>query len=87
MSAPSQTPVSPERLAELLDVKTFPSPADFAAKAKVTDPGIYEQAAADAPAWWAGQARQRLHWQTPFQAVLDDSAISPTAASSATSAR
>ena len=50
-----------------------PPPADFAAKAKVTDPGIYEQAAADAPAWWAGQARQRLHWQTPFQAVLDDS--------------
>jgi len=49
-----------------------PPPADFAAKAKVTDPGIYEQAAADAPAWWAGQARQRLHWQTPFQAVLDD---------------
>jgi acetyl-CoA synthetase len=25
------------------------------------------------PAWWAGQARQRLDWQTPFRAVLDDS--------------
>jgi acetyl-CoA synthetase len=24
------------------------------------------------PAWWAQQARDRLHWQTPFQAVLDD---------------
>ena len=68
MSAPSQT-TSAERLAELLDVKAFPLPADFAARAKVTDPGGYEQAAADAPAWWAEQARQRLHWQTPFRAV------------------
>ena len=73
MSAPSQTTTSAERLAELLDAKVFPPPADFAARAKVTDPGIYEQAAADAPAWWAGQARQRLHWQIPFQAALDDS--------------
>jgi acetyl-CoA synthetase len=63
----------PERLGELLDVKAFPAPDDFAARAKVTDPGIYEQAAADAPAWWAGQARQRLDWDTPFQQILDDS--------------
>ena len=49
MSAPSQT-TSAERLAELLDVKAFPPSADFATRAKVTDPGGYEQAAADAPA-------------------------------------
>jgi hypothetical protein len=42
MSASSQT-TSAERLAELLDVKVFPPPADFAARAKMTDPGIYEQ--------------------------------------------
>ncbi len=71
MSAPSQS--TSERLDQLRDVEAFPPPADFAAQAKVTDPGSYEQAAADAPAWWAGQARQRLHWQTPFQAALDDS--------------
>ena len=47
MSAPSQT-TSAERLAELLDVKAFPPSADFATRAKVTDPGGYEQAAADA---------------------------------------
>jgi len=35
MSAPSQT-TSAERLAELLDVKAFPPPADFAARAKAT---------------------------------------------------
>lgn len=46
MSAPSQT-TSAERLAELLDVKAFPPSADFATRAKVTDPGGYEQAAAD----------------------------------------
>ena len=33
---------------------------------------VYQQAA-DSPAWWAGQARERLDWQTPFSAVLDDS--------------
>src|SRR5207342_3581678 len=32
-----------------------------------------EKAAADGPAWWADQARQRLDWQTPFSSVLDDS--------------
>ena len=71
MSAPSQS--TSEHLDQLLDVEVFPPPADFGARAKVTDPAVHEQAAADAPAWWAGQARQRLHWQTPFQAVLDDS--------------
>ena len=34
MSTPAQTPASPERLVDLLDVKTFPPPADFAARAK-----------------------------------------------------
>ena len=24
-------------------------------------------------AWWAEQARERLHWDTPFSSVLDDS--------------
>ena len=70
---PTQTQVQQERLAELLDIKVLPPPGDFTARATVTDPGVYEQAAADAPAWWAGEARRRLDWQTPFQAVLDDS--------------
>ena len=34
---------------------------------------MYEQAAADPQAWWAGQARQRLDRDTPFTEVLDDS--------------
>jgi acetyl-CoA synthetase len=68
-----QSSCSPERLSELLNVKELPPPADFAEHARVADPGSDEQAASDAPAWWAEQARQRLDWQTPFQAVLDDS--------------
>jgi acetyl-CoA synthetase len=62
-----------QRIEELLDVATFPPPADFAKHAQVTDPAIYERAAADAPGWWAEQARSRVDWQTPFSEVLDDS--------------
>ncbi len=60
------------RIDELQDVATFPPPEEFVRRAKVTDPAVYDEAAADTPAWWARQARDRLHWQTPFQAVLDD---------------
>src|ERR1700720_3704507 len=62
-----------ERLERLLQAPDFAPPAEFAAQAKVTDAAVYEQAAADPQAWWAGQARQRLDWDTPFTEVLDDS--------------
>jgi acetyl-CoA synthetase len=62
-----------KRLELLLQVGDFPPPAGFAAQAKVADAAVYEQAAADPEAWWAGQARQRLDWATPFTEVLDDS--------------
>ena len=62
-----------DRVAELLQVEKFPPPAGFAARAQVSDPAVYEQAAADPAAWWAAQARERLHWDTPFSSVLDDS--------------
>jgi acetyl-CoA synthetase len=66
-----ETPAE-ERFEQLLQASDFPPSAAFAAQAKVTDPAVYEQAAADPPAWWAGQARQRLDWDTPFSEVLDD---------------
>ena len=50
-----------ERLEGLLQVETFPPPAGFAARAQVRDPAVYEQAATDPDAWWATQARERLH--------------------------
>src|SRR2546429_1442102 len=61
-----------DRLEQLLQAGEFPPPPEFAARAKVPDQAVYEKAAADGPAWWADQARQRLDWQTPFSSVLDD---------------
>jgi acetyl-CoA synthetase len=62
-----------DRIEQLSAIEAFSPPADFAAQAQVPDPGDYGRAAADRPAWWAEQARQRLDWHTPFSAVLDDS--------------
>ena len=46
-----------------------PSPA-FAAKAHMSDPAIYAQAAADPEAFWAGFAAE-LDWMAPWTQVLD----------------
>src|SRR5712671_2521938 len=62
-----------DRLEKLLQVEKFPPSADFTARAVVSDPAVYEQAAADPAAWWATQARERLDWETAFSSVLDDS--------------
>ena len=70
---PASPSESSHGLDHLLDVPSFPPPAEFVKHAKVTDPAIYDRANADAPAWWAEQARSRLDWQTPFSEVLDDS--------------
>ncbi len=70
---PGQSSPLADRLRELRRLGKFPPSADFAARAVVTDPSVYEHAAADPAAWWAAQARERLHWDTPFRSVLDDS--------------
>ena len=62
-----------DRIEQLSAIEAFSAPAAFAAQARVRDQGDYARAAADGPAWWAEQARQRLDWHTPFSAVLDDS--------------
>ncbi len=59
-------------LAELLEVETFEPSAEFREHALLSDPAVYEEAARDPQAWWAGQA-QRLHWFEPWETVLDDS--------------
>ena len=72
---PSPTPSAPpmQEPDQPLEPAAVLPPADFAARAQVTDPDIYAQAEADVPAWWAEQALLRLDWDTPFEAVLDDS--------------
>jgi acetyl-CoA synthetase len=51
--------------------RTFPPPADFAARALVTDNSVYEEAEADVEAFWARQARDLLSWSKDFETVLE----------------
>ncbi len=50
--------------------QTFPPPDEFAAEANISDPGVYERAAADPEAWWASWA-EKLEWYKPWDEVLD----------------
>ncbi len=61
-----------DALEELLKVDRFTPPAAFAEHARLSDPAIYDEAAADRQAFWAKQA-QALRWDTPWDTVLDDS--------------
>jgi len=60
-----------ERLEQLQQIETFPPPAEFAERAVVSDPGVYEEAARDPLAWWERQA-ERLDWFERWEQVLDD---------------
>ena len=60
------------RLEELLQIETFPPPAQFARDALLNDPEVYERAAADPIAWWTEQARA-LDWFAEPTVALDDS--------------
>ncbi len=50
--------------------ETFPPPPGFAASAELSDPEVYDRAAADPEAWWADWAA-RLDWMEPWDTVLD----------------
>jgi len=54
----------------LSEDRTFPPSAAFTAAAHANDPGIYDRAAADPEAFWAGFAQQ-LDWITPYTRVLE----------------
>ncbi len=58
-------------LASLLDVERFEAPAAFREQALLSDPAVYEQAAADPLGWWAAQAEE-LDWFQRWTRVLDD---------------
>jgi acetyl-CoA synthetase len=60
-----------EELAALLEVERFDPPADFREHALLSDPAVYERAAADPLAWWSEQA-ERLDWFQKWTRVLDD---------------
>jgi acetyl-CoA synthetase len=62
-----------ERLSELLEVEKFEPPEEFRSQALLSDPSVYDEAAADPEAWWLSQSKQLLDWaQEPSQG-LDES--------------
>jgi acetyl-CoA synthetase len=62
-----------ERLSELLEIESFDPPEEFRSRALLSDPAVYEEAAADPEAWWLAQSKQLLDWaQEPSQG-LDES--------------
>ena len=50
--------------------RLFPPPAEFARKAEIRDPAIYDRASRDREAYWAEWA-SRLDWFEPWHTVLD----------------
>ena len=54
----------------LTEDRQFPPPPAFQEQANVSDPGIYEAAARDPEAFWAGFAEE-LHWFKKWDKVLD----------------
>src|SRR5688572_378509 len=54
----------------LAENRRFPPPAEFAARATVNSPEIYDEAAADLEGFWAKEA-SKLDWFEPWHTVLD----------------
>ena len=69
MSEPPRA-ISPEIDALLREDRAFVPSDAFRAQANVRDPQVYETAARDPDAFWAGFARE-LEWSRPFRQVLD----------------
>ena len=50
--------------------RTFPPAEAFRAQANVSDPAVYDRAAADPEAFWSAFAEE-LHWTKPWDAVSE----------------
>jgi acetyl-CoA synthetase len=59
----------PEIDALLQEHRRFPPPSEWPRTANISDPGVYERAAADPEAFWAAFARE-LEWIRPWTEVL-----------------
>jgi acetyl-CoA synthetase len=60
-------------LSELLEVERFEPPDGFRERALLSDPAVYEEAAADPEAWWLSQATELLEWSREPSEALDES--------------
>ena len=54
----------------LKEDRSFPPAAEWRRSANVADPGVYDRAAADPEAFWAGFASE-LEWMRPWDSVLE----------------
>jgi acetyl-CoA synthetase len=63
-------PVSPEIEALLQEDRSFAPSDEFRARALVNDPAIYDKAAKDPEAFWAGFASE-LEWIKPWSKILE----------------
>jgi acetyl-CoA synthetase len=61
------------RLSELLEVERFEPSEEFRERALLSDPGVYEEAAADPEVWWQRQATELLDWAQEPSEGLDES--------------
>jgi len=61
-----------QELAGLLEQETFEPPEEFVENALLSDPKVYEEAAADPVAWWERHAEE-LHWFEKWDTALDES--------------
>jgi len=60
-------------LDEMLEVESFDPPQAFRERALLSDPHVYEEAAADPEGWWTRQAKELLDWDTEPSEALDES--------------
>ena len=51
--------------------QVFPPSAEFAAQANISDPNVYDDAAADPAQWWAKQSSELLEWTKPWETVCE----------------
>ena len=59
-------------IATLLERERFEPSPEFAERALLNDPKVYEEAAADPQGWWERNA-EALHWFERWHTVLDES--------------
>src|SRR3954469_847578 len=70
MSSPAESNIE----SVLKETRTFPPPADFAARAHIKSmaeyDALYERGLKDPQGFWADQAKRLLHWLKPWDTTL-----------------
>ena len=51
--------------------RRFAPPGDFAARARVTDPHVYDTASADSVSYWAARAGELVSWSSPWSTACE----------------